>query len=186
MRGMGGILESLGGLLAAAGVEVPPWGFPVAALVVMLLLLPRIVANMETSRARRLVQRARGADGEERRRLEAEALAVAGTRPMGLVAVAEEAIRARRGPLAEEAVLRLAETGGAPAHLKRLRRELRSRESLPPGPTAAALVVERLVDGGALDEASRRLDRFERRWPADPELAAAAARLSAARGAVGG
>lgn len=178
MRGMGGILESFGSLLAAAGIDLPPWGLPVVALVVMVLLLPRIISTMETSRARRLVQRSRGVDGDERQRLEQQALEVAADRPMGLVAVAEEAIRARRGPLAQEALARLAATGGAPGHLKRLRREVAAPERLPAGPTAAALVVERLVEGAALKEAARRLERFQRRWPDDPDLAVAAERLA--------
>jgi hypothetical protein len=180
---MGGILESLGSLLAAAGIDVPPWGFPALALAIMVVLLPRIIANMETGRARRLVQRSRGAEGEERRRMEHEALAVAGTRPMSLVAVAEEAIRARRGPLAEEAVARLAETGKEPEHLKRLRKELRKEDKLPASPVAAALVIERLVEGGAYDEATRRLRRFRRKWPAQPDLEAAAAHLASAQAA---
>ena len=92
MRGMGGILEfrvaSCGGRYRPA-----PVGLPVVALVVMVLLLPRIISTMETSRARRLVQRSRGVDGDERQRLEQQAIEVAADRPMGLVAVAEEAIR---------------------------------------------------------------------------------------------
>ncbi len=178
---MGGILESLGSLLAAAGIDVPPWGFPVLALVVMLVLLPRIIANMETGRARRLVQRSRGVEGDERVQMEAKALEVAGARPMSLVAVAEEAIRIRRTPLAQRAVARLAETGGAELHLKRLKKTLRKDEKVPAGPVAAALVIERLLEGGAVEEAARRLRRFERKWPEHPDLLAAVERLSAAR-----
>ena len=178
---MGGILESLGSLLAAAGLDLPPWGFPALALVVMLVLLPRIIGNMETGRARRLVQRSRGVDGEERVRMEAQALEVAGDRPMSLVAVAEEAIRIRRTPLAQRAVARLAETGGAKDHLKRLKKSLRKDEKVPASPVAAALVIERLLEGGALEEAARRLGRFERKWPDDPDLLTVARRLVAAR-----
>lgn len=178
---MGGILDSLGSLLAAAGIDLPPWGFPALAMVVMVVLLPRIIANMETGRARRLVQRSRGADGEDRRRMEQEALSVAGARPMSLVAVAEEAIRARRGPLAEQAVARLAETGKETEHLKRLRKELRKAEKLPASPVAAALVIERLVEGGAFDEAGRRLRRYRKKWPAHADLEAAADHLRKAR-----
>lgn len=186
MRGMGGILDSLGSLLAAAGIDVPPWGFPALALVLMVLLLPRIIANMETGRARRLVQRSRGVEGEDRVRMEEEALEVAGERPMSLVAVAEEAIRIRRTPLAERAVARLALTGGAKGHLKRLKKTLRKDDKVPASPVAAALVVERLIEGGALDEAARRLDRFDRRWPDHPDLAAAARHLAGARAGVEG
>ncbi|MEC7946032.1 MAG: hypothetical protein VX265_00610 [Myxococcota bacterium] len=178
---MGGILDSLGSLLAAAGVDLPPWGLPVFALIVMLVLLPRIFANMETSRARRLVQRSRGVEGDERVRMEQKALEVAGARPMSLVAVADEAIRIRRSPLAVQAVERLAETDGARDHLRRLRKALRNDDKLPGSALAAALVVERLLDAGAVGEAGRRLGRFEKRWPGHPDLQVAARKVQAAR-----
>ena len=177
MRGSAGILDSVAALLAAAGIDVPPWGFLAFAAAITLVLMPRILANMETGRARRLVKRSRGAEGEDRRQLEQQALEVARDRPATLVAVAEEAIRARRSPLAHEAVRRLASTGQQRQDLRRLRRELAVEPDLPRSAVAAALVIERLLEAGADAEAQRRLRRFLRRWPDDDELQSIAARL---------
>ncbi len=185
MRGLGGIVQSLGALLASAGVHLPPWGVPVVVLAVVIALLPRIVATMETSRIRRMVQRSRGAADIERVELEQEALQLAGDDPNRLIAVADEALRARRPPLAQEAVDRLAAGTSAlkpplKRELKRLRKELKPKDPMPADPVAAALVVERLIEAGLLDEARRRHARFVREWPADAELQRIGAALTAA------
>lgn len=170
MRGMGGILDSLSSLLGAMGVTLPPWAFPVIALVVAFLLLPRIVGGLETGRARRILKRSRVVEGEARAQMEAEALRAVKDRPMGLVAVAEEALRLRRGRLAREAVEQLARTGKAKRHLRRLIVEIDPAAPLPPTADAAAAVLERLIEGGMNTQALERLRRFERAWPDHPAL----------------
>ena len=93
MNGMGGILDALVELLSALGIELRPWTLSVVALAVMAALLPFILKNLRTGRARKLLKRSRLLGGRERLALESEALDSVGDHPMGLVAIAEEALR---------------------------------------------------------------------------------------------
>jgi len=179
MRGLGGLAETISKLLVAFGITLQPWMAPVAVLAIMLVLLPHILRNMRTGRARKLLRQAAMVPGPEGSDLEQRALDLVDGQPMGLVAVAEEAIRRGRMALAREAVRRLADTGRQHAHLRRLRVELDGR--LPATVDEMVLIIERFVDAGMVDEARGRLSRARRRWPDTPDLEALEARLSAER-----
>lgn len=178
---MSGITDALLQLLGALGVPIHPWTLPALALVVMGVLSPLILKNLKTGKARKLLKRARILGGAERQRLEAAALDEVGEQPMGLVAVAEEALRLGRKALAREAVARLARTGKARAHLRRLRREI-DPDPLPATVDATVLVIERLLEGGLVDEADRRLGRAHGKFGAHNDFAELANRIERARG----
>lgn len=180
MSGMSGITDALVQLLEALGVPIHPWTLPALALVVMGLLSPLILKNLKTGKARKLLKRARILSGAERQRLEAAALDEVGDHPMGLVAVAEEALRLGRKALARDAVARLARTGKARGHLRRLNREI-DPDPLPPTVDATVLVIERLLEGGLVDEADRRLGRAHSKFGAHDDFIALAAQIERAR-----
>jgi len=171
-----GILDALASLLASVGIELPPWGMPVAALTVAAVLLPFVLRNMKTSKARKLLKRASILDGPRRQEAEAEALTLVHDSGPGLVAVADEALRRGRQAVARRAVERLAELGGQDKELRRLRQEMAPK--MPASVTEMVLVVERFLDAGLVDEARVRLGRAERRWPRAPEWDALRGRLS--------
>ena len=169
MNRIGDLLKTLIELLHDLGLDLPPWTLPALVGVLALLMAPGYLRGIRITRARKLLQRAGIEHGEAREALEAEALAqVAGHKP-GLLAVAEEALRRGRPPVAEAAVAQLAALG-AKKEVLALRRQLRP----PPAPTAfdAAHAVERLREAGLHEEASRRLAAARALWPRDPTLAA--------------
>ncbi len=157
------VLTSLLGML---GLTLEPWMAPAIALCVMVVMLPFILRNMSTSRARRVLGRARFLHGEDRRAMEQQALNLAGARPMGLVAVAEEALKQNRRGLAAQAVDRLQATGKQRIHLRRLRAAV-DPTPLPHSAFEAAALIDRLREQGLGDEAERRRMAARRRWPRD-------------------
>lgn len=176
MRGVGGILDALVNLLEAVGVDVQPWTLSAVALGLLVLLLPLIIKNLNTGSARTALKRARVLEGEDRVREEMRALDLVGEHPMGLVAVADEALRGGRKKVAREAVARLERTGKARDHLRRLRSAL-DPDDLPKTLDAAVLMVERLVESGLLVRAEERLAACERKFGSHPDFSALRSRL---------
>ena len=165
----GGILQSIYSILESIGVHPPPWAGPVFGLTMMLLLMPFILRNFRIGRARKILQRSRILQPEERQAAGREALSVVGTIPMGLVAVADEALRQERLALAREATQRLIATGKSRDHARRLVRRL-ELDSGPHSPEELVLSIERLDKQGLRTEARARLSRGLQRWPEDARL----------------
>ncbi|MFT4979840.1 MAG: hypothetical protein ACI8S6_005752 [Myxococcota bacterium] len=165
----GGITQSITSLLLALGIELPPWGMPAAALVLMVLLLPWILKNMKTSRARKLLKRATMESGAARDAMEQEALSLVSDNPTGLLAFADECVRRGRYGLARAALGRLPE---GDTKLERERRRLLTQMAPlePATAEAAAAAIERFLSEGLVEEAERRLQRAQRRWPEDASL----------------
>jgi len=167
----GGILDSIVSILEAMGISLPPWAGPVIALSLMALLLPLILRNFKITRARKILQRSRVFQPKEQSAAGQEALDLVRNIPMGLVAVADEALRQERGLLAREAVRCLVDSGRARDHARRLVRVL-EEEGSPGSPAELALLVERLAQEGMLEAAGARLQRGLERWPRDEGLRA--------------
>ncbi len=188
MGGMGGMTEAVGQLLAAAGITLPPWAVPAFALALMVLLLPRLLRNMRTGQARKLLGRSRVAEGAEREAIEAQALALVAGHGPGLLGVAEEALRINRKPLARAAIAQLAQLPDLGPGLKReLRRLHAALQDDPlakaPTPEAVVILVEQLVENGMVAEAERKLAHARKRWPAAIQLDEAAATIDRAASA---
>ncbi len=170
MRGGAGITKAITDLLAAGGLELPPWAAPAVGLVLMVALMPWILRNMRTSQARKLAKRATFEWGQARDDMEREAISLVSNNPVGLLALAEEFARRGRYPLAREALAALPE--GVPKlqrERRRLMEQMAPRE--PATPEAAVLVVERMLAEGMREEAGNRLTRARRRWPDSEQLA---------------
>ena len=179
MGRMSGMKEALDALLASVGVSLPPWVAPVVALAIFSLLFPAMRRNHHTGLARKRIQAAGHERHEERQRLQAEALALVGAHPMGLVAVAEEALRREQRKLAREAVARRRATGRKRRELKKLESELDGRGAATS--EAEALAIERLLRQEGPEAARARLLAARQRWPRAEALREVAAQLDEAQ-----
>ena len=174
MGRLGGITDTLSQLLEQAGISLPEWAFPVLIGVLFLALLPLIRRNSRVHRARMIVAEIDSEKDTDRARLKAEAVALVADHPVGLVGLADEAIRRGINDLAKAALAAL-KTHGRPAQdIHRLQAELY-------GPTPAHLegeiaAIEKLLDNGVRTAARDRLQRAASTWPDAPELRALHAR----------
>ena len=180
MRGLGGIKEALLDLLQLAGVPIHPWTLPALVIILAGLFSPWILANLRTGSARSMLKRARVLEGEERKAMEARAMAEVRGNPYGYIAIAEESIRLGRLELARQAVQKLAETGKARPHLRRLRAEL-DPDDLPHTVDAAVVVIDQFIDSGLLGRAAERLEKAHKKYGDKRELTEAEDRLAEAR-----
>lgn len=173
-RGIGGLVRII---VDATGVSLEPWMAPAGVVAIGLLSLPLLRMNAHTDRARRLMKEAGREAGAARERLEEQALAEVTGRPVGLVVLADEAIRQGRTEIARRAIEALRATGKRFTDLRRLEGTLEG--PTPRTPLEAALLVERLVAAGLVDQARARWEAARRRWPDNPDLEALAASLGA-------
>ena len=173
---MRGLVDLLNRLFEAAGIHLDPWMAPVGALALAALFLPLILRNMRTSRARKLLKQANLLAGPEGAELERRALDLVGDHAVGLVSIADEALRRGRTRLARAALERLVATGRERRAARRIFLELEGR-GLPPTAEEAALAIDHLLDAGMAEEAASRLARARRIWPNSPALDEVAGRL---------
>lgn len=174
---MGGLRQLVEMVTTLLGLHLKPWMGPAGLLGAIVLLWPWIRVNVRTGDARKMMVRASRERGAERVRLEAEALALVGQGPDGLVVIAKEAIEQGRKELAAQAVEKLRATGKRLPDLRKLERAL--EPPLPGTAAEAAIVIERMLETGMRDVALARLGQARRKWPFDDELEALQARASA-------
>jgi hypothetical protein len=163
----------------ALGLHLPPWAGPLALLAILAVCWPLIRTNLHTENARKLLKRASRERGAERERLEAEALAMVGDRPDGLVVVAREAVEQGRTALAERAVVKLRATGKNLPDLRRLERAI--EPPLAGTPAEVCIVIERMLEAGMVEQARARYAQARRKWPFDDELDAIEPHVTAGR-----
>lgn len=172
---MGRIAQMFDTLARAYGVHLPPWGLPVAFLLIVLALSPWIRQNARTEDARKLMKRAAREKPVDRARLEAEALGLVSGRPDGLVAIAKEALEQGRRDVARQAVDQLRATGKLLPQLRQLERAL--EPPLPGTADEACIVIERMFGAGMSDEGRARLAQALRKWPNNEDLRELQARV---------
>ena len=175
MRGQGGMTEALDALLGGFGLELPPWLLPALIGIAFLFLLPHIRQNHRTSQARKAI-RAFANDGDpDPDGARAKILSMAGPQPLGLIGVADEAIRRGLVQLARDATDRLEETGKRRTDLLRLRAAL-------DGPIPAHLegelaAIENFIDHALYGAAKERIQRSRNYWPSSAALDALEQRI---------
>lgn len=179
---MGGVTlvrDLLVSLWTALGWDVPGWVAPTVVMGLVLLLLPWILRNQRTARARRVMTRAFAATSVRERDAE-EALALRETwdNPDGLLVVGQMAAERGRRPVVDRVVERLAELGARPADAARLAAAL--APVAPPVATLdeAVLRIERMLENGLLAQAGAALTEARARYPEDAELLALSVRLA--------
>lgn len=160
MSAIGQLFRTLFTLL---GIDPTPKVMAPIAAVLLVLLWPTLKANRAIKKARNLLSSAPLRSRPERERLSAEALALVAGNVMGLVVVAEEAIRAGLKDTAQTAIVQLEASGKRPQDVRRLRRELD-----PAAPVSALLevaAIEGMRAEGLSVLADERLERALARWP---------------------
>lgn len=181
---MGGVTlvrDLLVSLWQAMGWDVPGWVAPSVVMGLVLLLLPWILRNQRTARARRVMTRAFAASSIADRDAE-EALALRETwdNPDGLLVVGQMAAERGRAPVVERVVARLGELGARPAEAARLAAALAPAAPRVATLDEAVLRIERMLDNGLLTQAGAALAEARARYPEDTELLALATRLAEA------
>lgn len=170
---MAGLTRLLSSVIGALGL--PPWAGPLIFLGLVLLSWPLLKGNLATDSARKLLKNAARERGEEREKLEEQALAAVKGRPHGLLAVAETALAQGRRDLAVRATAELRATGKLLVEVRKLERQL--QPPLPGMPYEAVVIIERLRTAGAHAEAEERLAAAQRKWPNDEEIEELAQRM---------
>ena len=161
--------QMLDQLLAATGLDLPPWAMPLIALSFMALMLPSWRRSHRVGLARKRLQSAAMAGREEREALQAEALGLVAGNPFGLIVVAEECIKRSMKPTAREAVKQLAATGRRRPDLRRLKKTL-DGDRRPVSIEGECAAIERFIGEGMLEVASSRLEEALGRWPGEPRF----------------
>jgi hypothetical protein len=176
MGRLGGITETLSQLLEQAGVALPAWAFPAVIVLLFLTALPAIRRNSRVHRARLLVAEIASEQSVDRAARKAQAIALVADHPVGLVGLADEAIRRGVRDLATLALNQLRAHGRPVQEILRLETELHGP---PPAHLQGELAaVEQLITSGAHGAAMHRLQRAQRAWPSAPELRSLASRLA--------
>jgi hypothetical protein len=164
----GGITETLSQFLEQAGITLPPWVIPAIIVLLFIPVLPMIRRNSRVHRARVIVQRIASEEDADRALLKQEAIALVAHHPIGLVSLADEAIRRGIRDLARMALESLKVHGRPVSHIHRLHAELHGP---PPAHLEGELAaIELLLDNGVVNAAQERLERAQLRWPDAPQL----------------
>jgi len=171
--GLSGIADTLNQLLEQGGVTLAPWAIPAVIALAFLAMLPWLQQNHRLQRARSLVQAIASEREVDREALRAAALALVADHPMGLVGLADEALRQGLNDLARAALVQL-KTHGKPV------RDIHRLHAVIHGPPPAHLegelaAIEKLLRNSMRSAARERLQRALRTWPDAPELSALAA-----------
>lgn len=181
MRGLPALFQSI---LSMIGLKNAPWAGPLIFMVILALALPMMQKNAGTDKARRKLRALNDMPAAERPKHYDEIMAMVQENPEGLVALADEALRSNNKEFALKAVERLKATGKRADHVRRIERALE-----PPGPAMpeqAAIAIERLLETGMLEEAGKRLNVAQAKWPGHPELTALDEQLRAKLAALSG
>lgn len=174
-------MGQLGDLIAAldelTGPYLPTWArWGVVAMGIALVLLG-LRRTVPADNARRRFARAQRLPEPQRSEEEAAALRDVHDNANGLLGIAQLALGAGRIGHVEACLARLRALRAYPEEVLRLQRQIEGPQ--PGTPLEAALIVERFLERGQIEEARSRLDRYQSRWPRDEDLAALAPRCTA-------
>jgi hypothetical protein len=168
MGGLGSLATAIEEILLDYGIHVPPWIGLAIAFGLIVLFLPNIIKNAKVDKARRDMTRLQDLSPEDRDRERERILDMANDNPVGLVAIADEALRKHQTAIARGAVDRLRRTGKRPADLQRLERALDGDK--PRHLLKEVIAIEHLSKAGAREAAAARLAAALLIWPDAPEL----------------
>jgi len=164
--------------LDSLGIQPQPWMGVAALSVGTILILPALIRNARTDRARKLLIGLLDLDADAREARVRKLLGLVEGNPHGLVSVADRALDRGHRAVALRAYEQLRRTPGAPrADVMRLDEKLFGPP--PRHAEAEAAAIERLIEAGALLRATERLRRARAWFPADASLQALQRRLDA-------
>ena len=158
----------IGDILSIMGIQLPPWGGLVMALVVAVVFIPFFVRSHRASLSRKKLKLSKFEDRDNRVRMEKEAVDMIRGNPDALIALAEEGMRLGRYGFVRSVLALLPHHRKYSRIVKQLNQKMAPREDLTPD--SAVLAIERLQSEGMADAARERLRRALLRWPKDPQL----------------
>ncbi len=168
MGRLGGITDTLSQLLEHAGITLPPWAFPVLIGVAFLGALPWLRQNQRTHRARLLVAEIASERDADRQALKRQAIEAVAGHPVGLVGLADEALRKGLQDLAASALEELKKNGKPVLEIRRLQEAIHGP---PPAHLEGELAaIEQLLSQGLPAAALKRVRRAQQHWPNEPSL----------------
>jgi hypothetical protein len=168
MGGIGALETAIQEILRDYGIRVPHWAWSAMALFLIVAFLPNIIKNAKVDKARRDMTRLQDLSPEDRERERERILDMANDNPVGLVAIADEALRKQQAAIARGAVERLRRTGKRAADVQRLERALEGDK--PRHLLKEVIAIEHLLQAGAREAAAARVAAALLIWPDAPEL----------------
>jgi hypothetical protein len=155
-------------VLQAFGITLPPWLLPVAIVIAFVALSPLIKRNLNTDKARGVFRQSVRITGEEREKLQEQAIDMVKDNPNGLVAMVEEGLTRGQKDFSRKALDRLRATGKMPNKVRVLTRLVEGDR--PKIPEAEVLAVRRFLDAGLVVKARERIVPALEEWPDNEDL----------------
>jgi hypothetical protein len=164
--GLGQVLNSIFQLL---GIELPPWGGVVLALIVGALIFPYYLQGQKMVQARKTFIKSGFENFEQRRKMENKAKDLVHSSPNFTLSLAQQAFQAGRYSFARELLDLL------PLKNKKVQKEARNlRRKMQPKEDDslefALIAVDRLIEEELYDAAWQRCLKIEEKWKENPKV----------------
>jgi hypothetical protein len=165
----GGLGQVINSVLQVLGIELPPWGGVVLALVIGAIIFPYYLRGQKMVKARKTFIKSGFENFEQRRMMEEEAMNLVRSSPNFTISLAQQAFQAGRFPFARELLQTLPKNNGKiqkEAHKLQKKMQPKEDETL----TFALIAVERLIEEELFDAALQRCIKIEEKWKEHPDV----------------
>ena len=162
--GLGQVLNSVFQLL---GIELPPWGGVVLALIVGTIIFPFYLQGQKMIQARKILIKSSFESYEKRIEMEQNALDLVRSSPNFTISLAQQAFRAGRFNFAKELLNILPKDNSkVQKEAYRLRKQMLPKEDETL--EFAIIAVDRLIEEELYDAALQRCMKVEEKWRDHP------------------
>ena len=162
--GLGQVLNSVFQLL---GIELPPWGGVVLALIVGAIIFPFYLQGQKMVQARKILIKSSFESYEKRIQMEQKALDLVRTSPNFTISLAQQAFRTGRFNFARELLDILPKDNSkVQREAYRLRKQMQPKEDETL--EFAIIAVDRLIEEELYDAALQRCLKVEEKWKENP------------------
>ena len=162
--GLGQVLNSVFQLL---GIELPPWGGIVLALIVGAMIFPYYLQGQKMVQARKILIKSSFESYETRIEMEQKALVLVRSSPNFTISLAQQAFRAGRFTFARELLDILPKDNSkVQKEAYRLRKQMLPKEDETL--EFAIIAVDRLIEEELYDAALQRCLKVEEKWKEHP------------------
>ena len=165
-------MGAIGEIIGTVSQFVPTWLLAIIGLALVIALGPGWVTGLRIKRVKALLRKTVRAGGSERLNLQQQALDLALGRGEVLLALVREADKLNQPRLRDRALKKLARLGTHADEVRKLSKPTDPGRDRQIGhPVEAAVLVERLLENGAIEAAREKLREARRRFPDDADLA---------------
>jgi len=164
-------MGAIGEIIGTISQFVPTWLLAIVGLALVFALGPGWVTGLRIKRVKALLRRTVRAEGSERINLQNQALELSLGRGEVLLALVREADKLNQPRLRDRALKKLARLGTHSDEVRKLSKPADPGRDRQIGhPVEAMVLVERLLENGAIEAAREKLHEARRRFPDDPDL----------------